>query len=37
VIVRLLHDPRSAHRILYVNGGEQSIEQALEAVLAASG
>jgi hypothetical protein len=29
----LLSDSRSAGRILYVNSGEQSIEQALEAAL----
>jgi nucleoside-diphosphate-sugar epimerase len=33
VLARLLHDPRAARRLLYVNRGEESIEQALEAVL----
>jgi len=35
VIARLLHDPRVSRRVLYVNGGEQPIEQALEGVLSA--
>jgi uncharacterized protein YbjT (DUF2867 family) len=34
VLARLLHDPRAARRVLYVNGGGQPIEQALDAVLA---
>jgi hypothetical protein len=29
----LLHDERAAHRVLYVNGGDQPLDQALEAVL----
>ncbi len=33
VIARLLHDARAAHKILYVNGGEQPLEQAVEAIL----
>jgi plasmid stabilization system protein ParE len=33
VLARLLHDPRASRRILYVNGGDKSIEQALENVL----
>ena len=33
VLANLLRDPRFARRVLYVNGGEQTIEQALEAVL----
>jgi nucleoside-diphosphate-sugar epimerase len=33
VLARLLHDPRASSRLLYVNGGEQPIEQALELVL----
>jgi len=32
----LLADTRSTRRILYVNSGEQSIEQALDEVLGAS-
>jgi nucleoside-diphosphate-sugar epimerase len=36
VLARLLADPRSAGRVLYVNSGEQSIERALEKVLASS-
>ena len=36
VLARLLADTRSTHRILYVNSGEQSIEQALDEVLGAS-
>ncbi|HUE28741.1 MAG TPA: NAD(P)H-binding protein, partial [Solirubrobacteraceae bacterium] len=34
VLDRVLHDPRFAGRVLYVNGGEEPVEQALEAVLA---
>jgi hypothetical protein len=34
VLDRVLHDFRFAGRVLYVNGGEEPIEQALEAVLA---
>ena len=33
VLARLLHDPRASRRILYVNGGETPIEQALDEVL----
>jgi nucleoside-diphosphate-sugar epimerase len=33
VLAYLLRDCRSSRRVLYVNGGEQTIEQALEAVL----
>ncbi|MBV9804690.1 MAG: NAD(P)H-binding protein [Solirubrobacterales bacterium] len=29
----VLHDPRASHRILYVNGGEEPLEQALARVL----
>jgi nucleoside-diphosphate-sugar epimerase len=35
VLAGVLHDPRANHRILYVNGGEEPIAQALERVLAA--
>jgi nucleoside-diphosphate-sugar epimerase len=35
VLARLLHDPRASRRVLYVNGGEQPIDQALESVLVA--
>jgi nucleoside-diphosphate-sugar epimerase len=34
VLAGLLHDPRAAHRVLYVNGGEEPIAEALERVLA---
>lgn len=34
VLARLLHDPRASRRLLYVNGGPEPIEQALEEVLA---
>jgi len=37
VLARLLADSRSTGRILFVNSGEQSIEQALEEVLGTSG
>ena len=37
VLARLLSDSRSAGRILYVNSGERSIEQALEAALRSAG
>ena len=30
VLDAVLHDPRASHRTLYVNGGEQPVEQALE-------
>jgi nucleoside-diphosphate-sugar epimerase len=33
VLARLLHDPRSSRHLLYVNGGEEPVEEALEAVL----
>ena len=33
VLARLLHDERAAHRVLYVNGGDQPLDQALEAAL----
>lgn len=33
VLSRLLNDERAVHRVLYVNGGDQSLEQALETVL----
>ncbi|MEA2183882.1 MAG: hypothetical protein QOF69_3067 [Solirubrobacteraceae bacterium] len=35
VLHAVLHEPRSVHRILYVGGGEEPIEQALERALAA--
>src|SRR5271163_942805 len=37
VLARLLGDSRSTRRILYVNSGERSIEQALDEVLGTSG
>jgi nucleoside-diphosphate-sugar epimerase len=33
VLVRLVHDPRLSGRVLYVNSGDEPIEQALEGVL----
>jgi len=33
VLARLLRDPRSSRRLLYVNAGDEPVEQALEAVL----
>ena len=33
VLGRLLHDPRARRRLLYVNGGEEPVDQALEKVL----
>lgn len=33
VLAAVLHDARANHRILYVNGGEESLEQALARVL----
>jgi uncharacterized protein YbjT (DUF2867 family) len=36
VIARLLADARSSRRVLYVNSGEQRIEQALDQVLGSS-
>jgi nucleoside-diphosphate-sugar epimerase len=33
VLARLLHEPRAARHLLYVNGGEDPLEQALEKVL----
>jgi nucleoside-diphosphate-sugar epimerase len=35
VLARLLHDPRASGRTVYVNGGEDPIEQALDGVLSA--
>ncbi len=35
VLARLLHDPRASRRVLYVNSGEQPIDQTLESVLIA--
>jgi nucleoside-diphosphate-sugar epimerase len=32
VLARVLHDPRLAGRVLYLNGGDQPIEQALDGV-----
>jgi nucleoside-diphosphate-sugar epimerase len=37
VLARLLSDSRGVRRVLYVNSGEQSIEQALEAALGGPG
>jgi uncharacterized protein YbjT (DUF2867 family) len=37
VLARLLHDPRSSRHLLYVNSGEEPVEQALEAVLSEPG
>lgn len=34
VLAAVLHDPRAGRRILYVNGGLELIDQALEAALA---
>jgi uncharacterized protein YbjT (DUF2867 family) len=36
VLAAVLHDPRATHRILYVSGGEESLEQALERTLESS-
>jgi uncharacterized protein YbjT (DUF2867 family) len=33
LLARLLHDERATHRVLYVNGGDQPLDEALEAVL----
>ncbi|MEY2456531.1 MAG: hypothetical protein QOK06_1625 [Acidimicrobiaceae bacterium] len=33
VLARLLHDERAAHRVLYINGGDQPLDQVLDAVL----
>jgi nucleoside-diphosphate-sugar epimerase len=33
VLAAVLHDPRASHRILYVNGGDESLEEALTHVL----
>lgn len=33
VLARLLHDPRGSRRVLYVNAGEEPVDQALENVL----
>ena len=35
VLANLLHDPRASQRLLYVNGGEEPLEQALENFLGA--
>jgi uncharacterized protein YbjT (DUF2867 family) len=37
VLAAVLHDPRANHRILYVNGGEEPVKDALGRVLAAPG
>ena len=37
VLAAVLHDPRANHRILYVNGGEEPVEDVLGRVLAAPG
>jgi nucleoside-diphosphate-sugar epimerase len=37
MLARLLSDSRAVRRVLYVNSGEQSIEQALDAALASPG
>jgi nucleoside-diphosphate-sugar epimerase len=34
VLAGVLHDPRAVHRVLYVNGGDEPIAQALDRVLA---
>jgi uncharacterized protein YbjT (DUF2867 family) len=34
VLAAVLHDPRANHRILYVNGGEDSVEDGLGRLLA---
>lgn len=36
LLARVLHDPRASRRILYVNGGPEPIEDALDAVLTES-
>jgi uncharacterized protein YbjT (DUF2867 family) len=36
LLVGVLHDPRARHHVLYVNGGAQPIDQALEAALTAA-
>jgi hypothetical protein len=36
VLAHLLSDPRSSGRVLYVNSGEQPIEQALEEALSSA-
>lgn len=33
VLANVLHDPRSRHRILYVNGGSEQIDEALQVAL----
>ena len=33
VLARLLHDPRAGGHVLYVNAGEQTVEQALDDLL----
>jgi nucleoside-diphosphate-sugar epimerase len=35
VLAGLLHDPRASHRLLYVNGGDEPTEQALDDILRA--
>jgi nucleoside-diphosphate-sugar epimerase len=35
-LATVLHDPRARHQILYLNGGEEPIEQALERALGAA-
>lgn len=37
VLAAILHEPRTAHRILYVRSGQRPVEQALEAFLAHAG
>jgi uncharacterized protein YbjT (DUF2867 family) len=34
VLAAVLHDPRANHRVLYVSGGEDPVEDALGRVLA---
>jgi uncharacterized protein YbjT (DUF2867 family) len=36
LLALVLHDPRATRHILYVNGGDEPIEQALQAVVAAA-
>jgi uncharacterized protein YbjT (DUF2867 family) len=36
LLAGVLHDPRARHRVLYVNGGPEPIEQALEVALTGS-
>jgi hypothetical protein len=37
VLGRLLHDSRGSGQVLYVNGGDDPVDQALERVLSAVG